>query len=397
MPILDWFGIGDVQIQFVDLLPHVPPDGPLDLGTAIDPGDSPFPLLRPGLLGEPDGIYRAGDVVTLLYGTPEQVRALVTEIANSGFTPSVGKKLAEAGTRVEFVPIRGSVGPALWITGKEHLVLLPGGPARLAANTLIWTRGPLTIRLRAPRPYNRHARSPRAFTDTAPRLKLRPSEPGPPPRCKEGVNAATQEVSHMKRLVSVVAAAAVLAALVATSALAKGASEAIITGPGLGDGISLAGEEEAEGGALMQITEDAGFFPSVFATTPNPMLSKRPAGELGPRYTIRYTMPGPNGVTNRLVQDLYPYAHPTPVTHMAPGQRYFGAQRAVGGWFVAATTLKDGLVTSGLPESAPPADGSGIPTTSIEVAAAAIVALLAALGAVIVARRRWPGGRHATT
>ena len=46
----------------------------------------------------------------------------------------------------------------------------------------------------------------------------------------------------MKRLVSVVAAVAVLAALVATSALAKGASEAMITGPGLGGGISLAGE-----------------------------------------------------------------------------------------------------------------------------------------------------------
>ena len=201
----------------------------------------------------------------------------------------------------------------------------------------------------------------------------------------------------MKRLVSVVVAVAVLAALVATSALAKGASEAIITGPGLGDGINLAGEGDAGGGALMQIAEDAGFFPSVFATTPNPMLSKRPAGELGPSYTIRYTMPGPNGVTNELVQDLYPYAHPTPITYMASGQRYFGTEKVVGGWFVASTTLTDELVTAGLPESAPTTGGSGIPWTSIEVAAAAIVALLAALGAVLVARRRWPGGRHATT
>ena len=104
-------------------------------------------MLRPSLLGEPDGIYRSGDVVTLLYGTPERVRALVTEIADSGFTPYVGKKLAAAGTRVEFVPVHGSVEPALWITGAPHVVHLPGGPARLAANTLIWTRGRLTIRL----------------------------------------------------------------------------------------------------------------------------------------------------------------------------------------------------------------------------------------------------------
>ena len=47
---------------------------------------------------------------------------------------------------------------------------------------------------------------------------------------------------------------------------------------------------------LMQIAEDAGFFPSVFVTTPNPMLSERPQGELGPRYTITYAMPGPSGV-----------------------------------------------------------------------------------------------------
>jgi hypothetical protein len=201
----------------------------------------------------------------------------------------------------------------------------------------------------------------------------------------------------MKRLGWVVAAVAVLAALVSTSALAKGASEAMITGPGLGGGISLAGEGQAGGGELMQIAEDAGFFPSVFATTPNPMLSKRPAGELGPRYTITYTMPGPNGVTNQLVQDLYPYAHPTPVTYMPPGQSYFGTEKTVGGWYVASTTLTDELVAAGLPESAPAAAGPRIPWTSIEVAAAAVLALLATLGAILVARRRWPGGRHATT
>lgn len=145
--ILHWFGIGEIRLELVDRLPEVRSDAPLDLGTAIDPADAPFPLLRPAVLGEPDGIYREGEIVTLLYGTRERVRALVTEIADSGFTPAVGKKLLEAGTRVEFVPIRGSAGPALWITGEPHVVLLPGGPGRLAANTLIWPRGRLTLRL----------------------------------------------------------------------------------------------------------------------------------------------------------------------------------------------------------------------------------------------------------
>jgi len=145
--ILRLFGIGAVQIEFVDRLPEVRPAAPLGLGTAIDPADAPFPLLRSKLLGNPDGVYRRGDVVTLLYGTPERVRVLVTEIAGSDFTPEVGKKLAATGTHVEFVPIRGSIGPGVWIEGRPHVVLFPGGPPRLAANTLIWTNGRLTLRL----------------------------------------------------------------------------------------------------------------------------------------------------------------------------------------------------------------------------------------------------------
>jgi hypothetical protein len=145
--ILNWLRIGDVEIRFVDRLPEVRPSAPLALGNEIDPADASFPLLRPAVLGTPDAVYRSGDVVTLLYGSPERVRALITEIPNSGFSPSVGKKLAGSGTHVEFVPIRGSDGPALWISGEPHVVDLPGGPARLAASTLIWTSGRLTIRL----------------------------------------------------------------------------------------------------------------------------------------------------------------------------------------------------------------------------------------------------------
>jgi hypothetical protein len=145
--ILRFFGIGAVRIELVDRLPDVRPLGQLDLGTRIDPSDAPFPLLRSTLLGEPDAAYRRGNVVTLLYGTPQRVRLLVTEIAGSGFSPTVGKKLLAAGTRVEFVPVEGATGPALWIEGQLHVVRLPGGRPRLAANTLIWKRGEITLRL----------------------------------------------------------------------------------------------------------------------------------------------------------------------------------------------------------------------------------------------------------
>lgn len=84
----------------------------------------------------------------------------------------------------------------------------------------------------------------------------------------------------MKRRVLVPLAVAVLAALVPTAALAKGASEAEIAGPGLDNPISLTGEGHL-GEQLMQIAEAAGFFPAVFDQSPDPMLAEPPAGDLG--------------------------------------------------------------------------------------------------------------------
>ena len=142
------FHIGSVNISFVERLPQVQPARPLDLGEPISPTEAPVRPLHSELLGAPDGVYRSGDIVTLLYGTPERVRLLVTQIPRSGFTPEVGKKLAATGTRVEFVEIAGSLGPGVWITGRPHLVSLPGGPVRLASNTLIWQLGAaLTVRI----------------------------------------------------------------------------------------------------------------------------------------------------------------------------------------------------------------------------------------------------------
>ena len=194
----------------------------------------------------------------------------------------------------------------------------------------------------------------------------------------------------MKQLVLFSATVALVAAFIPTSALAKGATEVKITGPGLGNGITLAGEGQVGGTQLMQLAEAAGFFPAVFVTSPNPMLSTRPRGALGPRYTITYAMPGPSGV-NELRQDLYPYAQPSPLTRMAPGQHFFGTERTVGGWYVASTTLKDDLVAVGLPRTSPAnGGGSEIPWTAVGAVAATVVALLV-LGVAVLRSRRRPG------
>jgi hypothetical protein len=69
----------------------------------------------------------------------------------------------------------------------------------------------------------------------------------------------------MKRLLFLLAVAAL--ALPAT-ALAKGPSQARITGPGLTKAIVIAGAE-AEGTPIMDLADAAGFFPAAFGQEPD--------------------------------------------------------------------------------------------------------------------------------
>jgi hypothetical protein len=171
-------------------------------------------------------------------------------------------------------------------------------------------------------------------------------------------------------------------------ALAKGASEATITGPGLDGPISLAGEGRPGGEQLMQIAESAGFFQAVFGQAPDPMLSEEPEGTLGPRYTITYVMPGPNNELDRLRQDVYPYATPNPLTYTAPDQPFWTTERTRGGWYVASSSFRDQLVAVGLPDN--PTIGAaddGTPWTTVGALAAAL-ALLGIVIAVVFRRGR---------
>jgi hypothetical protein len=186
---------------------------------------------------------------------------------------------------------------------------------------------------------------------------------------------------------------ALSALLLPAAALAKGASEAEIAGPGLSEPIALAGSgEPGSGEELGGIAEAAGFFAAVFGQTPDPLLSKRPTGDLGPRYTITYVMPGPAGEEDTLVQDVYPYAKPHPVTYTEPGQRFWTTERTRGGWFVAYyTSLEDQLVAAGLPDEPPVGGGGGgdgLPWVTVSVVAALGVGVALVAVAVAAVRRR---------
>lgn len=202
----------------------------------------------------------------------------------------------------------------------------------------------------------------------------------------------------MTRRVAICAlAAAVTALALAATAVAKGPSEASISGPGGQGPYNFTGSGEHTGTALGYLTDQAGFFPAMFGQEPDPMLAERPSGELGPKYTITYTVPGPDGIDDLVRQDLYPYAAGGPVTYTPPGQPFFEVEETHGGWFQASIGLKDTLVEAGLPAKPPAvaADDGGGGGSALDgawtlalAAGLAVLALGLGLAATLFARRR---------
>jgi hypothetical protein len=145
--ILRVFGVGAVRIDYVDRLPAVELDAPLALGSNVSAEDAPFRPLESALLGRPDGIYVRGRVVTLVYGSRTRIRLLVTQLGEPALATQTIKKIVQYQTNTAVVSLESSSDLALWIEGDRHVLELPGAPARLARNTLLWTREGRTLRL----------------------------------------------------------------------------------------------------------------------------------------------------------------------------------------------------------------------------------------------------------
>lgn len=151
----------------------------------------------------------------------------------------------------------------------------------------------------------------------------------------------------LRRLIALTALAAgmsIAAAItLATPALAKGPSQARITGPGLTHATVVSGNgEPGQEGKLSTLAVQTGLFFVLFgpnAGAPPQLRTPSPKGSLGPQYTIIYTVPGgitshPDEQFGQIRQDLLPTggrrparlyttkpAHwPIPGVWMAPGQ-----------------------------------------------------------------------------
>jgi hypothetical protein len=175
-----WLGLRGITIERRHTLPTparqtAPPSatGTASVGARLDLGELLplaearsrvlFPILIPSALGPPDQVYLrtppSGGAVSLVYlprpGLPDTaetgVGLLITEFRGSYDTPFLGKLLGGA-TSVEPVTVAGAAG--YWIAGAPHELVYRdmtgntlGDTIRLAANTLIWERGDLTLRL----------------------------------------------------------------------------------------------------------------------------------------------------------------------------------------------------------------------------------------------------------
>jgi hypothetical protein len=152
-----------------------------------------------------------------------------------------------------------------------------------------------------------------------------------------------------------VVAAAVAAALALPAvAAAKGPESAALYGPGLGRSLAIGGDGELGNSTpLGTLVNLGGFMAQMYGQSPDPTISARPKAVLGPRYRVVYVVPGPNSIKSRVVQLVYPYARPVPVTYMKPGQRFWGSRLTHGGWYRSSADLRKMLVRAGLPATAP--------------------------------------------
>src|SRR5262249_23570032 len=153
----------------------------------------------------------------------------------------------------------------------------------------------------------------------------------------------------LRRFIAITSLAAgtaiAVAVAVAAPALAKGATQATITGPGLTRPVSISAQGEAmpgEGDTLSSLAEQTGLFTVLFrpgpATPDEPPPPRPPPGaaSLGPKYPLAYPVPGvspgPGQPAGQIRQYLYPRAAGGPLIYTLPGQQGFGGPLQATGW-----------------------------------------------------------------
>jgi hypothetical protein len=167
--VLELLGIKGVQIVRTSTLPPIHPGRPQGLGRRVALVQAlslvDFPAVTPHVaqLGAPDEVYYralpAGGAISLVYraraGSSRsaftQDRLLLTEFRGAQ-APLFVRKFVGPGTSVRRVRVHGGAG--VWLYGRPHEFAYVDAHGetqvetlQLAGNTLLWERGPLTLRL----------------------------------------------------------------------------------------------------------------------------------------------------------------------------------------------------------------------------------------------------------
>jgi hypothetical protein len=181
-------------------------------------------------------------------------------------------------------------------------------------------------------------------------------------------------------------------------AMAKGPSQGVITGPGLEDPIRLREPGATTTGFNFErLVERSGFFVGLWGAHDRGRLAGRPPGNLGPRYTITYAMGSPRRHPDRIIQYVFPFAEPQPITYVPANQTYWGSSETVGAWFAARIGFTRTLLRLGLPASGSfeRSTGRDEPTAAVSHASsnptrfiAAAVVLVLGLAGILRGRRR---------
>ena len=154
--VVEWLGLGGVVVLPAPAAPRVAPvptpaadPGWTEVGLAAARARVPFPLAVPADLGPPDRVLISADdrVVGMLW-TPDGERP---EVRLDQFAGGTDPVFAKRYDDVEFLTVDGA--DALWLARPHPLEYLgPTGvrqseAARTSGPSLVWQRGPVTLRL----------------------------------------------------------------------------------------------------------------------------------------------------------------------------------------------------------------------------------------------------------
>jgi hypothetical protein len=210
------------------------------------------------------------------------------------------------------------------------------------------------------------------------------------PRNRDPLPVVYEPMKHRRGRAVVLGAVVAFSAVIlaASPAFAKGPSQGVITGPGLAQPITLREPGSATiGPDLANVVTQSGFFVGMWGgTDAHGRLTDRPAGNLGPRYTITYTMAFPDRPSSDIVQYVFPYAELRPVTFMPPNQEYWGNAQTEGAWFAGNVGLRKTLIRFGLPTTPPsggksPSIGSDVTYATNAVSGGSLMILVWIAGA----------------